>query len=211
MKMLGSLGLLLLTACPGPVPNPSPSPTVVPTASPTSTPVTENHCPALCPDSAKTINARCLSGEAGKCRTDSTPRCGDINSDNGYCGTVTGDPSITSCKANPEGSQLDVCDKDFLLATCMPWFYSVDNGKTYHRCLPDGLGAKPEFSCSHFDDWIEYKVVDGREVPNPYTGKCETIRGVPVTGYHMVPHGLGLVRACTMDQSVCSLPIKVNH
>lgn len=206
ISQIACIGSLLLTGCPGPAPKPSPKPTSTPTPVATPTPILDNACPAPKPvQSAMTINARCLyyTPETGKCVTDSTPRVGDIGDDKGYCAQVTGDSSIKNCKANPEGSGLDVCDTQFLGVKCMPWFYSKDLGKTWKRCIPDAVGASKEFSCDHFDNWIEYQ--------GDYTGKCETRNGVPITGYSMVPHGDGLVRACTLDQSVCSEPIKVNY
>ncbi len=125
--LLPTLLLFALKDClpnpPGPTPSPVPTPTVVISPTPTPTvPPTPVPTPTLCRASlptniaALTINDRCLyyTPSTGKCVTDSTPRVGDAASDEGYCGKVTGNPAIHSCKANPEGSQQDGCDEQFL-------------------------------------------------------------------------------------------------
>lgn len=192
---------------PTPTPTPVPTPTSTPTPIPTPTPPTANACPAVCP--AKGILDKCAyyNPTTHKCVTDATPRCGGrFGDDLGYCGKVTGDPSIKACKANPEGSGLEACDTQFLGSVCMPWFYSVDNGNSWHRCLPDGIGPEGQpFSCDHFDNW--------KEADGTYTGKCEHVDfglHAPITGFAMVPHGAGLVRACTNDQQICGAPLTID-
>ena len=139
----------------------------------------------------------------GKCRTDTTGRVGDKGNDEGYCGVVTGNPDIHSCKVNPEGAGLDACDYQFWQSKCPQWFYSVDGGFHWKRCLPDGDGATQEFSCDHFDDYTDTE--------GPYIGSCDLgPSGGPISGYHMVPHGIGKVRACKADESVCSDPLSIN-
>lgn len=167
-------------------------------------PVPVSQCPATCPPTARTMNARCVQMNAdGKCITDSTPRCGDIGDGKAYCAAVTGNPGIVSCKANPEGSGLNACDTAFIGAACPIWEYSINGGATWKRCLPDGLGANSEFSCDHFDGWTDSSFQN-------YAGKCqhvETGMKAPIAGFEMVPHGRGWVRACSADSSVCSQPI----
>lgn len=154
------------------------------------------------------MNARCIffNASTGKCVTDSTPRCGDRGEDAGYCAAVTGDASIHSCKANPEGSHLTACDDAFLGVACPIWQYSVDNGTTWSRCVPDGLGPAAPFSCDHLDGWDESQGV--------YTGRCERAPDglrAPLSGFSAVPHGKGQVRACNAAGTVCSGLIAVDY
>jgi hypothetical protein len=155
------------------------------------------------------MNARCIqyNSVTGKCVTDSTPRCGDIGNDQGYCGKVTGNPDIHSCKANPEGSDLKSCDLQFLGVPCPIWQYSLTGAGNWQRCLPDGIGPDGQpFSCDHFDGWAE--------AMGTYTGQCQhdnTGLLAPVAGFGMVPHGSGYVRACDALGVVCSGKIAVNY
>lgn len=173
-------------------------------------------CPATCPAGAKTMNARCIqwNPQTGKCVTDSTPRCGDIGDGQGYCGIVTGNPGIRSCKANPEGSGLSACDAQWLGAACPYWFGSVDGGLSWFRALPDGIDANGNprsggtpVSIDHLEGWSD---TDGV----PYTGQCPKASfglQAPIAGFGGVPHGRGLIKACDAAGIVCSLPIATDY
>jgi hypothetical protein len=200
---------------PGPVPTPTPTPTPVPTPTPTPEPTptptpeptpipTPTPTPTTCPGDpmpmgkrqilTKIIKVHPQTGKPGK--IDSTPRINDQT----YCDKVTNESfPVYTCKANPEGSGYDSCDAEFLGENCPTWQYSTD-GATWKTCKADPSSG--DITCDHFDNWNEQ---------GPYVGKCERDAvGSPITGYTMVAHGLGWVRSCSADLSVCSNPVAVD-
>lgn len=188
------------TPTPSPTPTPEPTPTPTPTPTPppqpppqpppTPPPPVVKPCPAPVPMDRRVMRAK-PSGNG----FDSTVR---IN-DQAYCAAVTGDPSITSCKAKPEGTALDQCDKDALGGIACPvWEVSSDN-TNWQRCTPD----PGEFSCDHFEHWREYDP--------PYTGLCEKrADGFVISGWFTVIHGKGWARSCTAD-GLCTQAIPVDY
>lgn len=173
-------------------------------------------CPAVCPDDAKTISAKCAQLQCDaegncKCTTDSSPRCGDVGNGQPYCSVVTGDPGITKCKATPEGSGLKGCDAQFLGTNCPIWQGSIGPNGPWSRALPDGIdengnpreGGTP-ISIDHLDGW--------KEADGPYTGPCEHATfglHAPITGFGGVIHGgpNAFARACNKDGTLCSNPV----
>lgn len=172
------------TLPPTPAPTPSTSPTPTPGPSPTPTATPGPGCPATCPDSAKYFG-HYASGNGWE----TTPRCRDA----AYCAAVTGDPSITDCKANPEGSKLNACDTAFLGTGCPIWQASSDKGKTWYRCDPNS-----DISCDHFQHFNE---VDPVKEP-PVCAKNSD--GNPIAGFFAIVHGCGQARVCNVDATVCS-------
>lgn len=211
--VLGVLLLVALCGCtwvknlpqPQPVPTPVPTPTPEPPPAPAPPAPSEGlppvlqPCGAVTPVSAKYINSKCLQYDRSSklcMQADSTPRVRD----QAYCSTITGIPSSTDCKANPEGPRRNLqCDFDFLGQHCPSWYYSLDSGKSWYRCLPAGN----DFTCDHFDRWDERQ---------PYTGFCDVDSvGSPITGFTVTFHGKGLARACEASGMICSPPLAVDH
>ncbi len=171
----------------------------LPTPHTPHTPLPES-CPASPIDGRKYINTRCITsdpGATGCAKLDSTPRV-----DGEFCGRATGDPTIRSCKANPEGSGFRGCDTEFLGAPCPIWQRANSPTGPWERCLEHD-GDVIRIACDHFDQWDESR---------PYTGRCQlNVDENPIAGFYVVAHGLGFLRACTADASVCSDPVKVDH
>ena len=208
--LLPTLLLLALKDClpspPAPTPNPTSTPIVIvtptptPTVSPTSTPTVDTCIASPVPtDPGKRyINTRVVATDSQShqpAKLDSTPRVRD----EAYCQRATGASGIFDCKANPEGSGYDSCDKEFLGGIpCPYWQWSLDKSN-WKRCTP----VAGIMSCDHFDNWVE---------GTPYTGKCEKDNtGGPVSGFYMVLHGKGYVRACNKDFTICSDPVYGDH
>lgn len=188
---------------PTPTPTPTPSPTIEPT--PTPTPITQ------CPGDPMPMGKRVMFFRVIRVHPkthkpgviDSTPR---IN-DEGYCGRVTNEPvTVYNCKANPEGSGYDSCDREFLSQNCPSWFYSTDK-INWKICKSDPHSGP--ITCDHFDGWNEQQ---------PYKGKCEVDNvGSPITGFIMTAHGpdgaplvKGWVRSCDKTASVCTDPVEID-
>jgi hypothetical protein len=178
-------------------------------------PVVEKQCPATPPEGSVRIVVKIAQENvgSGKRVLDATPRVADLT----YCSIVSAAEGIWDCKANPEGSGYDVCDRLVLGANCPYWKFKDAKTGRVGLCLPEGLGEPGSpITCDHFDGWKEWRWVDdadhskGQE-PNPYTGRCETIGGVPVTGFEVVPHGEGTVQACTADGKLCSGEVRINY
>ncbi len=172
-------------------PTPQPSPTPTPQASCPASPVPMAKRQIM----TKIIKTHPATHKPGK--IDSTPRVND----QAYCQRATGQPGISTCKANPEGSGYRSCDTEFLGAACPVWQWST-NAQWWARCLPQGEGGDAPITCDHFDDWGEV---------GPYTGPCERNKdGNPISGFVMVAHGKGWVRSCSADKSACSDPVAVD-
>jgi hypothetical protein len=133
---------------------------------------------------------------------DSTPRVGRSSNPEAtrYCSTLTGIPGNRDCKANPEGSGLQICDAEFLGTPCPVWYYLNPGTGQWSIC---GVDPHPIASCDHFDGYIEWQ--------GPYTGQCLTRNGFPVTGFRVIPHGKTSFKACDESGNLCSDPIALDQ
>jgi len=106
------------------------------------------------------------------------------------------------CPPAPEGAEYETaCNQVLLKQKCPSWEYNVD--VVWKPCISP---QHPEMSCDHFDH-------DDPMTPNKYEGthpECLEDFNPVETGYWVVAHGKGLVRACTGD-GICSNAVNVDH